>query len=334
MKGLRHFLKCAFLAAALAAPGRDDAQTQAPTTTVTPASAASFHRWVVQFRKQAVASGISPAVVKEALPDTLAPLPRVLELDTKQPEHTYTLAEYLDRVVTPERTAKGQAEMDGLSTTLDSVAAVYHVDPQVVVSLWGMETAFGTRTGDFNTVNALATLAWGSSRPDFFRSELLNALKILEQEKMPSASLKGSWAGALGQCQFMPSSYLVRAVDFNGDGKRDIWNTPADVFASAANYLHQAGWKQGEQCVRAVDLPKNFNRQLLGLNQRHSLAYWKSKGITVPVTDTKGTASLIQPDGAGTQAYLVYDNYRVLRKWNNSNPFATSVGLMAAQLKK
>jgi membrane-bound lytic murein transglycosylase B len=341
VKSFRKFLREAFLCACLVVPpmsGASPAASQTKTSTVTTQS--KFSLWLRQVRKEAAAKGISQSVINDALPDTLQPLAAVIERDHKQPEKTKTLEEYLAITVSPARISNGLQEMESFKPVLQTVSAAYNgVDPEIIVALWGLETNYGQNAGNFNIVNALATLAYSDDRSAFFRSELFKALEILDQESMASSSLKGSWAGATGQNQFMPSSFFRFAVDFNKDGRRDIWNTPADVFASTANYLSQTGWKKGETWGHRVQLPANFDRSLLGLNQRHSLQFWNKKGIklpggsAIPLNDTRSTASLIQPDGPGTSVYIAYNNYRVLLKWNNSTHFVTSVGLLSDKLK-
>ncbi|MCE9508256.1 MAG: lytic murein transglycosylase [Alphaproteobacteria bacterium] len=345
MKNFTKILRKAFFCACLVLPplaggaGSQRApETKAPvTTTVT--TSKKFLLWLHQLKKEAAAKGISKAVINDALPDSMQPLAAVLERDRKQPERTKTLEEYLAAVLSDTRVNNGQQNMETYKPLLKNVSVAYPVDPEVIVALWGLETSYGKNTGGFNVVNALATLAYEGSRREFFRGELFKALKILEQERMPASSLKGSWAGAMGQCQFMPSSFSRFAVDFDKDGCRDIWGTPADVFASAANYLSTCGWKKGELWGRRVALPAHFNRSLLGLDKRYPLKFWNSKGIklpgggSIPLTDTKTTVSLIQPDGAGTPVYAVYNNYRVILKWNNSTHFATSIGTLSDKLK-
>lgn len=204
-----------------------------------------FNSWLVAFKSEAVGQGISVKVVDEALAG-LYPLEDVIALDRKQPEGTVTLEEYLAKTVAASRIRNGRNELAANRELLDKVAGKYSVPASVIVALWGMETSYGENTGNFGIIESLATLAYEGRRGAFFRTELLNSLKIMEAEKMSKDDFSGSWAGAFGQCQFMPSSYLKYAVDFDGDGKRDIWYTQADVFASIANYLHSEGWNNEE----------------------------------------------------------------------------------------
>ncbi len=205
----------------------------------------SFDRWLAELKSEAISQGISVKTVDEAL-SGIYPLEDVVALDRKQPEGTITLEEYLAKTVTNSRIRNGRNELAANRELLDKVAGKYSVPAAVIVALWGMETSYGENTGNFGIIESLATLAYEGRRGAFFRGELFNALKILDAEKMPKDDFSGSWAGAFGQCQFMPSSYLKYAVDFDGDGKRDIWYTQADVFASIANYLHSEGWNAEE----------------------------------------------------------------------------------------
>ncbi|MDF3023663.1 MAG: mltB [Alphaproteobacteria bacterium] len=307
---------------------------------VSPATAAThnFKTWLKELRTEAAQLGVSQETIARALPDTLAPIDRILELDRKQPEGTVTFDEYLKKAVNPDRIQKGRAKMAFYRKTLQRVEEAYGVDKQFIVALWGIETSYGTNTGGFDVVNALATLAYDGRRSDYFRGELFKALRILDEEHISHSKMKGSWAGAMGQSQFMPSSFLKFAVDFNKDGKRDIWTTEADVFASAANYLAESGWKKGAVWGRKVIIPHSLDRSLLGVNTTHTIQQWHDKGIRLadgkPVPfEGEYMASVVQPSGAGTTAFLVYENYRTLLKWNKSSYFASAVSTLAERLK-
>ncbi len=307
-------------------------------TSSLPAQARDFKTWLGELRREAVANGVSQATVNAALPDTLQPIPRIIELDRKQPEGTRTHAQYLESVVSADRKDKGRTRYLNNKKLLEAIGDKYGVDPAVIVALWGVETSYGAITGGYKIVDALATLAYDGRRSEFFRKELMNALKILDQDHIAIDRFKGSWAGAMGQCQFMPSSFLTFAVDHNGDGKRDIWDTQADVFASAANYLSKSGWKRGQSWGHEVRLPQGFNRKLLGVDQEYPLSYWRNldvrgiNGAQVANDDTI-KASIVQPDGASGRAFIVYDNYKVILKWNRSSYFATSVGILSDYIR-
>jgi membrane-bound lytic murein transglycosylase B len=301
-------------------------------------SGENFSVWLQQVRQEALAQGISKKTVRAALPNSLKPVEKIIRLDRTQPEGTKTFHQYFQDTITSRRIDDGRARYLGNKSLLSKVGADYGVDPQYVVALWGIETNFGRNTGGYDLVTALATLAWDGRRSDYFRQELMKALKILDNGDVPLKDMKGSWAGAMGQTQFMPSSFFKFAQDYNKDGKRDIWKDKADVFASAANYLSQSGWKKGEPWGRRVKLPDGFNRALIGLDTMRSLSFWHEQGVRMPQGESvpfEGAyqASLIQPDGHGTAAFLVYNNFRVIMKWNKSTYFATSVGLLADRIK-
>lgn len=306
-----------------------------------PATAAKqdFSVWMKELRAEAKQKGISDATIQAALPDSMKPIPRIIELDRKQPESTTTFDQYLTRIVNRDRVEKGQTRMLNYPTLLGRVSKAYSVEPEVIVALWGVETNYGAITGGFDVINALATLAYDGRRGEYFRGELFKALKIVDDKHIKLSQMKGSWAGAMGQTQFMPSSFFNFAEDFNADGRRDIWNTQADVFASAANYLAKSGWKKGQPWGRRVIVPDSIDRTLLSVDKRYSLQFWHDKGVRLPNGKTvpfEGSyqAAVIQPGGPGTSAFIVYDNYQVILKWNRSSYFATSVGLLSDELAK
>jgi membrane-bound lytic murein transglycosylase B len=298
-----------------------------------PASAADFQTWLSALKTEALGKGISESTFNAALSNA-QPIPRIIGLDRKQPEGTMTYAQYKEKVLSQDRIEKGRTHYLNYKTMLDKIGAQYGVQPQYIVALWGIETSYGKVTGGFSVPEALATLAYDGRRSDFFRAELLNALQIIEDGHITAADMKGSWAGAMGQSQFMPSSFLSFAVDQNNDGKKDIWHTQEDVFASAANYLARSGWAYNDKWGRAVKLPQNFPASFINDKQSRPLSFWNAQNVT----DTQGnrlpentdiTGYIIQEDGTGTPAYLVYNNFETILKWNKSNYFATTVGLLA-----
>lgn len=295
-----------------------------------------FESWLRAFRKEAAQKGISEKTLDTAF-QGVAPVERIIELDRKQPEGTMTFAQYRENVVTKGRVEQGRRLYREHRTELEKAAKAYGVPAPYIVALWGIETSYGNNTGGFGVVTALATLAYDGRRSEFFRGELLEALKILDQGHISPEKMKGSWAGAMGQNQFMPSSFFKFAVDGNGDGKRDIWTSLPDVFASTASYLSQSGWIADERWGRSVVLPKGFSQKDLGLEVARTLQEWKTLGVklpgggAIPVVDGM-KASVIAPDGIGGPAFLVYDNYRVIMKWNKSTYFATAVGLLADRI--
>jgi len=292
--------------------------------------------WLQQMEQEAIASGITSQTVHEAL-DTSMPDDRVVALDQKQPETTVTFDHYSRRIVSPDRIEEGQRLLDEYGDALDQIAQQYGVSPEVIVALWGMESSFGRDSGHFNIVDSLLTLAYEGRRAELFRKELIEALRILDQEHIPATSLRGSWAGAMGQCQFMPSTYLRYAVDYDHDGHRDIWTNSRDVFASIANYLAAEGWNPNLTWGREVELDNEINANEIGLDRQHSLQEWAAMGVhSLGGNDLPNKplqASLIQPDGADGRSFLVYDNFRALMRWNHSTYFATAVGLLADRIK-
>ncbi len=297
-----------------------------------------FEKWIHEFRKEAIAAGISKDLVHRALPYDMKLKKKVVKLDKKQPERIRTFEQYKANVINNKRIRNGAEYMISEKAILDAVSKKYGVEPQYLIALWGIETSFGRNTGGFSVIKALATLAYDGRRAKFFRRELINALKIIDAGHISLRKMKGSWAGAMGQCQFMPSSFISYAQDYDADGKKDIWNTRADVFASIANYLSRHGWKKGEPWAKRVRLPAGFDRKLIGLNKTHTIKFWGDKGVKFmngrPLpADTNLKVSIIQPGGKGYKTYIAYDNYRIIMKWNRSLYFATSVGSLADILK-
>ena len=295
-------------------------------------SAETFSEWRDGVRSEALSLGISAATFDAAFAG-VEPIPRVIELDRSQPEVTLTFAQYVERVVPESRVARGRELLAQHRDILEPIGRKYGVPPRFIVALWGIETNFGQYLGGFPVIGALATLAHDGRRSAYFRQELLHALRILEDAHITPEAMVGSWAGAMGQSQFMPSSFVNFAVDFDGDGRRDIWSTQADVFASAANYLAQAGWRAGETWGRRVEIPAGFDHALTGLEMKKTLAEWQALGLRradgseLPKAAISG--SVVLPGGEGGPAYLVYNNYRTIMRWNRSFYFATSVGLLA-----
>lgn len=296
-----------------------------------------FDGWVKTFKAEAIKNGISSSLLNQAF-DGVAPIPRIIALDRKQPESRMTFGEYRKKIVSRLRIQRGREMMAQHRDLLNTIGEQYGVQPRFIVALWGIETFYGKNSGSYRMIDALATLAFDGRRSQYFRTELLNALKILQDGHTTLERMKSSWAGAMGQCQFMPSSFLQLAVDHDGDGRKDIWNTPADVFASAANYLSQSGWKGKQIWGRRAHLPEGFNIQQASLKISKPLYDWQSLGVRksdgsdLPIVSMK--ASLVLPDGTGGPAYLIYNNYRVIMKWNRSTYFATSVGLLADALAR
>lgn len=295
-------------------------------------AADNFAGFVAGLRGEALRAGVSPATFAAAFAG-VQPNAHILELDRHQPEFTLTWAQYRARVLPPTRLAAAHAARQREARLLGAVASRYGVDAGVIVGIWGLESDFGSKTGTYRVVEALATLAYDGRRTGYFRGELLNALRILQAGDVRPGGMTGSWAGAMGQPQFMPSSYLRYAVDWDGGGRRDIWNDRADVFASVANYLARSGWQAGEPWGQAVLAPPGLNPALAGREGARPLAAWQRLGIrradgrAFSRGDVRG--ALLLPDGPGGEAYMVYRNFNAIRRYNPSDFYALAVGLLA-----
>ncbi|HJS31868.1 MAG TPA: lytic murein transglycosylase [Alphaproteobacteria bacterium] len=301
------------------------------------ASSAEFKAWLDGVRSEAQRRGLSKRAIDVGLVD-VAPIPRIIELDRRQPETTLTFSQYMERVVPLARIEAGRAQLVDNRDLLARVSARFNVQPQFIVALWAVETDYGRITGGFPVIAALATLAYDGRRSAFFREELFNALKIVDRGHVDPREMRGSWAGAMGQNQFMPSSYLSYAIDFDGDGKADIWTSRADVFASSANYLSRVGWRGDEGWGRVVRLPEGFDTALIDHTKvQKPTAEWRTLGVAsiegrALGEEFRSAGSLVQPGGADGPTYLVHANYRALLRWNRSLYFATAVGYLADQI--
>lgn len=295
-----------------------------------------FEDWVADLRREARTRGVSEAVLDRALSGA-AVLDRVLDLQERQPEATLSWAEYARRVVPASRVAEGRRRLAAHAGLLDEVSQRFGVQPRFVVALWGIESDFGRQTGGTPAVAALATLAFGGRRRDYFRTELIELLLAAQAGYTEPAGLTSSWAGALGQCQFMPSNFRRFAVDWDGDGRRDIWGTTGDVLASIARFLNHLGWKDDETWGRPVVLPPGFDERLAGEAVRMTLSRWSDLGVSRPgggaLPDRDLWATLILPDGPSGEAFLVYDDFFTLRRWNRSTNFALAVGRLSDALR-
>lgn len=299
------------------------------------AATSDFAGFLAGVHDEALSKGIRGETLAAALAG-VEHIDKVIELDRRQPEFTMTFKGYMDRVVSPSKVEKGRRMLAENKAVLGEIEKHYHVQPKYVVALWGIETDYGRVTGGYPVVSALATLAYDGRRSSYFRGELMNALQILDQGHISPASMLGSWAGAMGQCQFMPSSFLKFAADWDGDGRRDIWTTRADVLASAANYLSSSGWKGDQTWGRSVRLPAKFDKALIGLNTKKKLAEWARLGVKAsggkPLPNADLDASLVMPDNGDGAVFLVYDNFRTTLKWNRSTFFALAVGHLAERI--
>ncbi len=300
-----------------------------------PAKAADtdFNTWLRGMRQDAMAQGISAATLDRALAG-VQPIPRVIELDHSQPESKLTFQQYLDRVVSQTRRDTARQRYIDNKGLLDTIGARYGVPPRYIVALWGIETNFGGNIGNFSVIASLATLAYDGRRAAFFRKELINALQIIQTDGIDPHTMIGSWAGAMGQSQFMPSSYLAYAVSYGGSGGPDIWNKLDDVFASIANYLSHVGWKADQRWGDTVRVPPGFDSSLAGKDQKRTIGEWAKLGVTLSdgralQADPQQRAFLLQPGGSDGPSFLAYDNFNVILRWNNSSSFAVAVGYLA-----
>ncbi len=303
----------------------------------------SFAEWLAGVRAEAVARGLRAEIVDAALADVSEPQPIILERDRAQAETVFSLEKYISRILTPRLILSGRDAYAKHRELLDQITARYGVPPRILVAVWGMESNFGRFSGVRPTVPALATLAWDPRRATFFRAELFNALEILNRGDIDLPHLKGSWAGAMGQPQFMPSSYLKFAEDFDGDGKRDIWSTPADVFASIANYLKGHGWAANQDWGREVEVTPDAARRIArdvaprsgtcqatrNMSVPLPLSRWEELGARLPggkaLPRSDAPASLVSGD---SRHFLVDANYDAILEYNCAHSYAISVALL------
>ncbi len=330
---------------------QDSASQPAPAAEHTPALAhgdeAHFQQWLQEVIAEARAAGIRDDIIQQALVP-VTPIPQVVASDRSQAEFVETLDDYLAKRVTDWRIDNGRRHLRENRALLEEIGAHYGVQPRFIVAVWGVETNYGNFTGGTDVIRALATLAYDPRRAAYFRRELMSALQILNEGHIDHENMKGSWAGAMGQSQFMPSSFVQYAVDFDGDGKRDIWTSKADVFASIANYLKSSGWRDDQTWGREVQLPDNYAQLSPQWQQeggdfscsvlrRHSvqqtLPQWQAAGLRrmdgsdLPSVDFQ--ASLIQPDGQGGRAFLTYENFRSILTYNCANSYALSIAYLS-----
>lgn len=292
-----------------------------------------FADWLNDLRQEALQQGISEATINLAFSAVEEPIPRVLELDRSQPEFVQTFSGYMRNRLSDARITRGQRLLEEYSDLFSRIQAEYGVQPHYLVSFWALESNFGDFTGGFSVINALATLAYDPRRSDMFRRELLTALRIIEEGHIAADAMTGSWAGAMGQCQFMPSTFYTYAKDGDGDGRIDIWNSVPDVMTSAANFLSQNGWQGDERWGREVILPEGFDFTQAGTDISKTVTDWNRLGIKrmsgQPLGNADMQASIALPAGAQGPAFLVYNNYRTTMVWNRSSFYAISVGHLA-----
>ncbi|MDP1604943.1 MAG: lytic murein transglycosylase [Legionella sp.] len=294
----------------------------------------SWNQWVAGVREEAVTQGISPALFDKAFSDIHEPSRQVKGLARSQPEHRLTYSKYLHTRADSYRIAMGRKHYAKNKAVLEEVGEKFGVDPCFIVSFWGMETSYGSYMGDFPVIKSLATLAYDSNRPDFFRKQLLIALRIVNDGHVALGNFKGEWAGASGQPQFLPSSWVEFAVDYDGDGRKDIWESKPDVFASIANYMKKNGWQTGEPWAIHVKLPANFDKNLEGKATVKPVSEWNAMGVRTedgkPLPNQHLQASIVQPNGG--PVFLAYPNYKMILRYNNSIYYAGAIGYMADKI--
>ncbi|HEY0920140.1 lytic murein transglycosylase [Devosia sp.] len=302
---------------------------------VAPALARSPQDFVAGLWPAAKARGVSRRAFDAALGD-FTPLPKVMDLTRKQPEFTSTVADYIGKRVTDGQAAKGRANRGEWTKTLAAVEARYGVQAEVLLAIWGIETNFGGFMGGTNTVHALATLTHGGYRADYFGGELLTALRIITDGHISPREMVGSWAGAMGHPQFMPSSFTRYAVDFRGEGRADIWNSVPDSLASTANYLKSHGWRAGETWGYEIALPQGFDYAHVWAGMRASLGDWQAAGIVRasgrPFPRPGDVARLYLPMGGHGPAFAALANFDVIKRYNNSDSYALAVGHLADRI--
>ncbi len=290
-------------------------------------SAANFAEWLTELRAEAISRGISEATLNAAF-EGVQPIPRVIELDRNQPEFKKTFNQYLKMTVSEWRIKKGRKMLQQHRELLEDVSRQYGVQPRFLAAIWGMETNYGKHTGGFSVIASLATLAHDTRRSSFFRKELLHALTIIDEGHISAKDMNGSWAGAMGQLQFMPSTFTGYAVDADKDGRKDIWNTLPDIFASAASYLAK-NWQPNRIWGREVQLPPDFDYSIAGLKTKMDLSEWQSLGVRRingdALPEVVIDASLIMPSGDSGPAFLVYENFRAIYRWNRSYLYSLAV---------
>ncbi len=315
----------------------------------------SFSDWRADLKIEALDAGVSAETFDRAF-EGIVPNPKVIKLDRHQPEFTQTYFQYISKRVSQTRIKKGREKILENAGLLDEVSRKIGVQDRFIAAIWGMETNYGSYSGGYNVIRSLATLAYDMRRSKYFRGQLIKALNILEQGHVMPENFKGSWAGAMGQGQFMPSSFFAYAYDFDGDGKKDIWDNKADVFASIGNYLKEHGWQSNRTWGRQVMLPddvaglwqkvkqtekvKSCRRALKHHSKSLTLTRWQELGVRTiygadlpKVADPAFTASLVMPAGPDGPAFLTYRNFRAILSYNCSNFYALGVSLLSDEIK-
>ncbi|MED5239976.1 MAG: lytic murein transglycosylase [Pseudomonadota bacterium] len=294
-----------------------------------------FRQCITELQADAIATGLPENLVKENLAG-VSLNEKVIELDRSQPEFTSSFADYYTRRVSDTRVATGRERYQELQPLLRELTRTYGIPGHYLVSFWGLETNYGGYLGYIPTLDALATLTCEGRRGAYFKGELFNALRILQAGDVDLKNMQGSWAGAMGQTQFMPAIFLRYATDHDGDGRRNLWGSREDALASAANFLRDLGWQEEERWGREISLPDNFDYALTGLAVKRSLKEWSSMGVRMPngsaLPAADMEASVIVPSGHNGPAFLAYQNFRVIMGWNRSVSYALAVGRLADRI--
>ncbi len=294
-----------------------------------------FEAWVEGFRGRAAAQGIDPQVLSRAFRGA-GYLPDVIERDRNQTEFTRSLEDYIAIAASDERVETGRAMLRRHGALLSRIEAQYGVESRVVLAIWGLESRYGARRGDVPVISALATLAYDGRRGAFFEKQLIAALRILQRGDITPDRMTGSWAGAMGHTQFIPTSYQAYAVDFTGDGRRDIWSDdPADALASAAAYLARSGWRKGQPWGLEVALPADFGSGQTGRGTTRSAGQWAALGVRAAsggALPDHGPASVLAPAGVGAPAFLVFRNFSVILRYNNSEKYGIGIGHLSDRI--
>ena len=314
-------------------PGQPTPASPQPVQPLTGSGDAVFDMWARDFYARAVQAGLPSDLLDRELAGLL-PDPRVVTLDTRQPEFAKPFSDYIKGVVTEDRVAIGSRKRAELAFLLGPVEKTYGVAPDVLLGVWAMETGFGSTLGGFDVIRSMATLAAQGRRRQFAEDQLMAALRIIGSGEFPRSRLIGSWAGAMGQTQFIPTSFLSTAVDGDGDGRRDIWGSAPDALASAANLLAKGGWKRGESWAREVVVPAGFDFSLTE-GPREAPGWWaalglrRADGLPWSVEDQASNAMLAAPTGADGPVFLLFPNHFAIRTYNNATTYALAVGLLA-----
>ena len=321
------------LASSLCVPALVGAAEKAETPEV-------YTKWLNALKEEMIERGISEKTIDLAYGenDYYHPDPEVVKIDRKQIEFVLTSTEYLNRVVNAQRVAKAREKYKQLYPLFKDMEEKYGVQINYLIAFWGMETNFGQNFGNYEVIDALTTLSYDKRRPKFFKEELFQALKIIDKRQVEPKQMEGSWAGAMGHFQFMPSTFNAYAVDYNGDGKIDIWHSFEDAIASAANYLSSMGWKPGQDWGMKVSLPWNFDYAMSGRDVKKTVKEWRKIGVKtknnkkLELPDDE-IVSIILPEGRKGAAYLIRENFRKIMNWNRSENYALAIGMLADYIK-